>query len=186
MKPNSWIMTSLLAILVIWVAHTLFAGLGTRPSPEIMTFGAGAFGDLALTPETVEAVFETARENMRRANTIGQVFAIADDVPAWASFLATTVIALTLAAYSRTPASNGIQDPLTLPRTLRRLLPILAALAAVFTAASNMTAAQSSEWYDKADETHQAIVLARQELATAKTAGEQQDVLDALANASRR
>ena len=123
---------------------------------------------------------------MRRAHSIGQIFAIVDDVLAWLSFLATSVIALTLAAYGHAPAFNGIQNTRTLPPTLRRLSPILAALAAVFTAASNMTNAQSREWYDKADDTYQAIVVARQELTIAETADEQQDVLDALAIASRR
>ena len=186
MKPNRWIVTVLFAMLVVWVAHTLVAGLGTRPSPQIIGFEAGAIGDLALPAETVDAEFEAAGRSMRRANAIGRVFAVTDDVLAWASFLATTVIALTLAAYGRPGASEGIEGPRTLPRPLRRLLPMLAALAAACTGASNMSTAQSAEWYDKADEKYQAIVNARRELSDAETAAEQQVVLDGLAKVSGR
>ena len=63
---------------------------------------------------------------------------------------------------------------------------MLAALAAACTGASNMSTAQSAEWYDKADEKYQAIVNARRELSDAETAAEQQVVLDGLAKVSGR
>ena len=186
MKVNRWIVVTFSAVFAVWIVHTVVVGVGTRPNPGIVGFSAGAIGDLVLPPDEVAAEFKAAGASMDWANTMGRIFAVADDVLAWASFLATTVIAVTLATYGRTPASEGIQGPRTLPSPARRLLPVLAAVAAACTAAGNMSSAQSADWYDTADERHQAIMDARSELAEAETVTDQRIVLDRLGNVSRR
>jgi hypothetical protein len=118
---------------------------------------------------------------MLAINAHGEVFSVIDNVAAWASFLSTAAVTLILGYLGRRVSGADAAANLSVvpPRTAR-LIGLLAALAAVLTAAGAMAKNESRDDYQKADSARNYINAAVSDLAGSKSQQEARDALDQL------
>jgi hypothetical protein len=134
-----------------------------------------------LSASTANPHIDRARARMLAINGHGQAFSIADSIASWLSFLCTATVTLILGYFGRrTPADGASADVSGLPLGIARTIGLLAALAAVLTAAGALAKNQSREDYQHADLAQSDINTAISDLSSVKSEREAQDVLDKL------
>jgi hypothetical protein len=172
----------LLLGLVAWVIAAAVWRLGYQAPPRVLGIGNAFEGNLQLPAEKITAAFEAARMRMLDVNSWGTWLRLAGDFGGWLSFAATAAITLIVGFYGRAPGAAGaVPNTEGLPGRSVRMIGLLAALAAVLTACSNMASAKSGDYYKRADTMRDIIVRSRAEVIDAKTAEAAQAVLDNLA-----
>lgn len=173
---------SLFVGLAAWIAFGILAPVGTHPAPSVLGLGNAFEGNLQLPAETIRKAFDAARQRMLDVNDRGSAFRWAGDIAGWLSFAATALITLIVGFHGRPPAPNGTPAATEgLPARSVRLIGLLAAVAAVLTAAGNLSVAKSQEHFKRADEIRDLIAHDRAQVVDAKTADAAQAILDDLA-----
>jgi len=177
----------LLAILTGWIIYWFATPALHHPVPQVLELGNGFEGNLQLPAGTIQAAFTQARDRMLSVNTNGTRFELVGEIIAWLSFAATAIITLVVGFHARQPQSNGAPvNTDGLPARAVRFIGILAAIAAICTAASSKATAEAQTLFKKADEIRELIVQDRVQVLDAKDAGAAQAVLDDLALKSSR
>ena len=129
----------------------------------------------------VQPHIDRARSKMLAVNGHGQAFSLADNIASWLSFLSTATVTLILGYFGRRAPPDGAGADLSgLPLKMARGIGVLAALAAVLTAAGALAKNQARDDYQKADSARNYINAAVSDLAGAKSEREARDALDQL------
>jgi hypothetical protein len=178
---------ALVLVGLCWAALTFIVPLGDHNVKALIGFEHAFDGDLKLPKEIIEQRFDAARVRMLTANESGIWWRNAGRAAGWASFAATSAITLIAGFFGRAPNTSGdSQNTEGLPAGSVRIIALLAALAAVLTAAAGLTASTSQEYFSSADRYHEIVVQSRSLVSTAKTSAEAQDILDDLDRATTR
>jgi hypothetical protein len=177
----------LAAVLIAWIVYWCVTPALHHPVPQVFELGNGFEGNLQLPAERIQAAFSQARGHMLAVNTTGTRFEFAGEIIAWLSFAATAVITLIVGFHGRQPqpAESAVNTD-GLPARAVRLIGILAAIAAISTAASSKASSEAQTLFKRADEIRELIVQDRGQVLDAKDASSAQAVLDDLALKSVR
>jgi hypothetical protein len=106
---------------------------------------------------------------MLAVNKRGTAFELAGEIIEWLSFAATATITLIVGFHGRQPAAGGGSvDTNGLPANAVRLIGILAAVAAIGTAASSKASSTAQTSFKHADEIRELIVQDRGQVIDAK------------------
>lgn len=171
----------LLIAFLCWVGFSLSHYSVLRPVPSVIQPSSGFEGSTLLPTAEIRPHIDRARSRMIAVNSHGQVLSVADNIASWLSFLSTATVTLILGYFGRrAPANDAIPDGSGLPLRLGRTIGLLAALAAVLTAAGALAKNQAREDYQKADSARSYINATVSDLAAAKTEREARDALDHL------
>lgn len=171
----------LLVLFIGWLGFSLSHYSVLRPAPIIVQPSNGFEGTSVLPASEIQPHIDHARSKMLAVNTHGQVFSVADNIAAWSSFLCTAIVTLILGYFGRrAPADGAGADLSGLPLKMARAIGVLAALAAVLTAAGALAKNQARDDYQKADAARNYINAAVSDLAAAKSEREARDALDQL------
>lgn len=171
----------LLLLFVGWIGFSSVHYPILRSAPKIVQPSNGFEGSNQLPAADIQPHIDHARAKMLTVNGRGQVFAVADNLASWLSFLCTAIVTLILGYYGRrSPADGAAADVSGLPLRLARTIGLLAALAAVLTATGALAKNQARDDYQKADAARNYINAAISDLASAKSEREARDALDQL------
>jgi len=166
-KAVSWL---LLLLFVGWLGFSLSKYPVLRPAPATIQSSNGFEGNTLLPAGESQPHLDHARSRM-----------LAINIAAWASFLSTAAVTLILGYFGRRAPRTGAAANLSgLPQKSARLIGVLAALAAVLTAAGAMAKNQAHDDYQKADSARDYINAAVSDLAGSKSQQEARDALDQL------
>jgi hypothetical protein len=177
-KITSWL---LLLLFVAWLGFSLSHYSMLRPAPNVVQPSSGFEGSSLLPASEIQPHIDRARSRMLAVNGHGQVFSLADNIASWLSFLATATVTLILGYFGRRAPADGTGADLSgLPLRSVRCIGVLAALAAVLTAAGALAKNQARDDYQKADAARNYINAAVSDLAGAKSEREARDALDQL------
>jgi hypothetical protein len=177
----------LMALLVTWIVYWFATPALHHPLPQVLELGNGFEGNLQLPAEKIQAAFSQARDRMLAVNTNGTRFELAGEIIAWLSFAATAVITLIVGFHGRQPQPDvAVVNTDGLPARAVRLIGLLAAIAAISTAASSKASSEAQTSFKRADEIRAMIVQDRGQVLDAKDADSAQAVLDDLALKSTR
>jgi|GEM_PF-2999004 len=165
--------------LFFCITYKIFL-LPSYDQPKIMSIGNGFEGNLQLPIEVVRARIDAAKDVMLNKADIGRYLQWVGEITTWLSFLATAIITLIIGASGRTPPVNPIQltqDEIQGFSTKTvRIIGVLAALSAIFTATSNMSVSQSQIYMKQAETFRVAISTARVEVMDAMKKKGQEDI----------
>lgn len=184
---NFKIVTCLLFVLFAgWIVYSVTSS--ARPVPQVLDLGNAFEGNLQLPADKIQSAFSTARTHMLQVNSVGTKLHIAGSFAAWVTFAATAFITLVVGFFGRAPQTDGATQTNTdgLPARTVRLIGLLAAIAAVTTAFSNMAISKSQDYFTRADSIRELIVHDRAQILDAKDADQAQAVLDDLVLKSAR
>jgi hypothetical protein len=176
----------LLVVFGASVTTTLRSGPLVRPAPPVLAVGDAFQGSPELPKERIDAALNDARARVALDNTTGNRFHLAARIMSWASFLLTAVIALVAGAFGPTPSPGAAPDAATLKliaatsKRWARTIGLLAAAAAVLTAASGRTDTEATQAYASADGIQREALIARKGVLDARDADEATTVLDDL------
>jgi hypothetical protein len=177
-KAVGWL---LLLLFVGWLGFSISRYPVFRPAPTTLQSSNGFEGNTLLPASESQPHLDHARSRMLAINAHGQVFSLIDNIMAWASFLSTAAVTLILGYFGRrAPGAGAAANRSGLPQRSARLIGVLAALAAVLTAAGAMAKNQSRDDYRKADSARDYINAAVSDLAGSKSQQEARDALDQL------
>ena len=180
---NGFKITSLflLVLFLAWLGFSVAHYSILRPAPSIVQSSNGFEGSSLLPASEIEPHIEHARSKMLAVNAHGQTFSLADNLASWLSFLSTAMVTLILGYFGRrVPADGAGADLSGLPLKMARVIGVLAALAAVLTAAGALAKNQARDDYQKADAARNYINATVSDLAGAKSEREARDALDQL------
>jgi hypothetical protein len=153
----------------------------------VLELGNGFEGNLQLPAEKIQVAFSQARDRMLAVNTNGTGFELAGEIIAWLSFAATALITLVVGFHGRQPQPNGgAVKTEGLPARAVPLIGVLAAIAAICTAASSKASSQAQTAFKRADEIRELIIHDRAQVLDANDADSARAVLDDLAIKSAR
>jgi hypothetical protein len=171
----------LLVLFLGWLGFSLAHYSILRPAPSIVQPSSGFEGNPLLPASEIQPHIEHARSKMLAVNGHGQAFSLADNVASWLGFLCTATVTLILGYFGRrAPADGAGADLSGLPLRMARVMGVLAALAAVLTAAGALAKNQARDDYQKADSARNYINAAVSDLSAAKSEREARDALDQL------
>jgi hypothetical protein len=177
----------LVLCLLGWIFAVSQFAIGVHPPPPVLGIGSSFEGNLQLPQTQITASFEAARNRMLEINGSGTKLRLAGDIAGWLSFAATSIITLIVGFFGRSPAgTNSAAETHGLPARSVRFIGLLAALAAVLTAFSNLSIAKSQDYFKRSDEVQALIVRSRAQVIDAKSATDAQAVLDNLLLQSNR
>lgn len=177
-KTVGWV---LLLCFVGWLGFSLSTYSILRPAPATLQPSSGFEGNSLLPATETQPHFDHARSRMLAINAHGEVFSVIDNVAAWASFLSTAAVTLILGYLGRRASSADAAANFSgVPPKTARLIGVLAALAAVLTAAGAMAKNESRDDYQKADSARDYINATVSDLAGSKSQQEARDALDQL------
>jgi hypothetical protein len=118
---------------------------------------------------------------MLAVNKKGTMFELTGEIIEWLSFAATAAITLIVGFHGRQPAApGGALNTSGLPANAVRLIGILAAVAAICTAAGSKASSTAQTSFKRADEIRGLIVQDRAQVIDAKDAASAQAVIDDL------
>jgi len=171
----------LLVLFVAWLGFSVSHYPILRPAPSIVQPSNGFEGSTLLPASEIQPHIARARSKMLAVNGHGQAFSLADNIAAWLSFLCTAVVTLILGYFGRRAPVDGAGADLSgLPLRMARAIGVLAALAAILTAAGALAKNQARDDYQKADSARNYINAAVSDLSAAKSEREARDALDQL------
>ena len=169
--------------LLCFIAYRIYF-LQTYESPDILSIGDAFEGNLQLPIEVVMAKINAAHDVMLSKAIIGQNLQWLGEITTWLSFLATAIITLIMGGSGRTIPTNLAQPTKDemhgFTNKTVRIIGILAALSAIFTATGNLSASQAQIYIKKAETLCNFIRIARSEISKAPTATDAEAVLDDL------
>jgi hypothetical protein len=172
----------LLVVMVAWIFYWTVTPAYHHPIPQALELGNGFEGKLQLPVEKIQAAFSAARDRMLAVNSTGTKYHLAGEITAWATFIATALITLIVGFFGKTPQTNTTQQNTDgIPARAVRIIGLLAGIAAVTTAASNMAITKSQDYFKHADEIRDLIAHDRGQVLSAKDVDQAQAVLDDLA-----
>ena len=171
----------LLALLAGWIIYWFATPTLRHPTLQVIELGNGFEGNLQLPAETMETAFSQARAHMLAVNRTGTMFELTGEIIEWLSFAATATITLIVGFHGRQPAApGGAVNTSGLPANAVRLIGILAAVAAICTAAGSKASSTAQSSFKRADEIRGLIVQDRAQVIDAKDAVSAQAVIDDL------
>lgn len=178
----------IIVLLLLTGAWLVFAPTTplSRPAPHVLNVGDAFQGSPELPKSRIDEVLNAARERVTGDNETGNRFRLAARIMGWLSFLLTSIIALVAGAHGISLAPGAVPDATRLERLAKdskrraRRIGLLAAAAAVLTAASGRAEAEASQFYASADVVQREALIARKGVLDARDANEATGVLDAL------
>ena len=175
----------LLAALTVWIVLSLSFWHQARPHPRIVAGGVAFEGNLQLPKETIDQKINAARDRMDMRYDWSERLRLGGEVADWAGFLCTALITLIAGYFGITiPAAGAPPDVQAIVRGksagFAKTVGILAALAAVCTAASSRVKTTSEQDYKRATEMQATITTVRKNVYDAKDAASAQIALDVL------
>jgi hypothetical protein len=167
-----------LLLLAVVVAAVYGPWPETREGVRVPPIGLGFEGSLQIPEAELRAEIGYATERAMELNSKGRSFINLGSTLSWISFFCTSAITLVLGFFGRAPAVAG-QPPETtgLGRVPTRVVGLLAAAAAVLTAAGSLVKDEGQIRYVASDRAVAVIEMARDDLTKSETATEQRDVL---------
>ncbi|MBY5416420.1 hypothetical protein [Rhizobium leguminosarum] len=170
----------LCAVLAGWIAWSLVTSPTPQP-PLIADLGNAFEGNSQLSKEDIDASLSHAKSRMSDLNSTGRSLRLAGEIAGWISFACTAAITLVLGYFGRAPAAANTPIPSDgngLPNRIARAIGVLAASAAILTAAGSMAKNSGQDKFDRSNTAAQIIREAQRAVGDAGTAREARDALD--------
>lgn len=172
-----------IGVLLVVLFFGGIAYLGVQPLersvPPVAGPGVGFGGNLKIPQADVDNAMTYAQSRANDLNQRGRTFATWGSLGTWGSFACTSAITLILGFFGRSPATAGqAPDTTGLATRWARIVGLLAAAAAVLTAAGSLVKDHGQTLYASSDKAVALVRTARADLeADGTTATEQSDVL---------
>jgi hypothetical protein len=184
---RTFVVSAIVVLLLAgaWLVFTPATPL-SRPAPGVLNVGDAFEGSPELPKSRIDQVLNAARARVAADNHTGNRFRLAARIMGWLSFLLTSIIALVAGAQGVSVAPGAVPDAATLAllaadsKRRARQIGLLAAAAAVLTAASGRAEAEAAQFYASADAVQREAVIARKGIVDAPNADEAISVLDGL------
>jgi hypothetical protein len=175
----------LLALLIGWIVLSVAFWHTSRTHPRIVAGGAAFEGNLQLPKGAIDHTINAARDHMDRLYDWSERLRVSGEIVDWAGFLCTALITLFAGYFGITiPAAGGTPEvqAIVSGRSARfaKTVGLLAALAAICTAASSRIKVSSEQDYKRATEMQVTITTVRKNVYDAKDAASAQIALDVL------